>query len=141
MPMSVLRAALGRMRFTLHATRRTPHGASRLAQENVCLVGEKPDVLRPGIVGMRVNDHTTTAMHKLSTPPPKKNKQTNQLILHNKNDTPMILGSRASAIQKSVVFQNSPSLAIVARPSTSWNLRPKVQKMSHGDKQYRTWSR
>ena len=41
-----------------------------------CLPGWcKPDVLRPGIVGMRgsmvarVYGNTTTAMHKLSTPP------------------------------------------------------------------------
>ena len=32
MPKSVLRAVLGRMQFTLQATRRTNHGASRLAQ-------------------------------------------------------------------------------------------------------------
>ena len=40
------------MQLTLHATRRTPHGgASRLVQ---CLpVRRKPDVLRPGTVGMR----------------------------------------------------------------------------------------
>ena len=31
-PKSVLRAVLGRMQFTLHATRRTPHGAWRLVQ-------------------------------------------------------------------------------------------------------------
>ena len=29
-PQSVLRAVLGRTQFILHATRRTPHGASRL---------------------------------------------------------------------------------------------------------------
>ena len=32
MPKSVLRAILGRMQFTVHATRRTPHGASRLVR-------------------------------------------------------------------------------------------------------------
>ena len=32
MPKSVLRAVLGRMQFTLHTTRRTPHDASRLVQ-------------------------------------------------------------------------------------------------------------
>ena len=31
-PKCVLQAPLGRMQFTLHATRRTPHGASRFAQ-------------------------------------------------------------------------------------------------------------
>ena len=38
-----------------------------------CLSGPlKPDMLRPGIVGMRGSNsygHTTTAMHKLSNPP------------------------------------------------------------------------
>ena len=58
-PKSVLRAVLGRMQFTLHATRRTPHGASRMVQamsawSTQCLPGwRKPDVLHPGIVGMR----------------------------------------------------------------------------------------
>ena len=32
MPKSALRAVLGRMKFTIHATRRIPHGASRLVQ-------------------------------------------------------------------------------------------------------------
>ena len=32
MPKSVSRAVPGTMQFTLHATRRTPHGASRLVQ-------------------------------------------------------------------------------------------------------------
>ena len=51
-PKSVLRAVLRGMQFTLHASRRTPHGASRLVQAmSAWLV--KLDVLRPGIVGMR----------------------------------------------------------------------------------------
>ena len=42
-PKSVLRAVLGRMQFTLHATRRTIHAASRLlGASNACLVGENP---------------------------------------------------------------------------------------------------
>ena len=48
---SASRAVLSRMQLTLHATRWTPHGASRFVQAlNVCLVGEIPDMLRPGIV-------------------------------------------------------------------------------------------
>ena len=36
-----------------------------------CLPGRcSPDVLRPGIVRMRVYGHATTAMHDMSTPPP-----------------------------------------------------------------------
>ena len=40
-PKSASQAVLSRMQLTFHATRRTPHGASRLVQSNVCLVGEK----------------------------------------------------------------------------------------------------
>ena len=53
MPKSVSRAVLGGMQFTLHATRRTPHGTSRLVQEISASGWCKPDVLRPGIVGMQ----------------------------------------------------------------------------------------
>ena len=53
----------------IHATRRTPHGASRLVQAMSAWLVWKPDVLRPGINrDARVYGHTTTAMHKLSTP-------------------------------------------------------------------------
>ena len=55
---------------TLHATRRTPHGASRLVQA-ISAWSVKPDVLRPGIVGLRVS----TAIRlqpcmTMSIPPP-----------------------------------------------------------------------
>ena len=40
------------MQLTLHATRRTTHGASRLVQA-MSAWSVKTDVLRPGIVGMR----------------------------------------------------------------------------------------
>ena len=52
-PKSVLRAVLGRTQLALHATRRTPHGASRLVQALFAWLVKKPDVLRPGIEGMR----------------------------------------------------------------------------------------
>ena len=71
-PKSVLRANLGRMQFTLHATRRTPHGASGLVQAiNVCpwLVKTRRAPSRHSR-DARVYGHTATAMHKLSTPPP-----------------------------------------------------------------------
>ena len=57
------------MQFTLRTTGRTPDGASRLVQAmSAWLV--KPNVLRPGRVGMRgFMVITTMAMHKLSTPP------------------------------------------------------------------------
>ena len=41
-PKSVLRADLGRMQCTHHATRRTTHGASQLGASNVCLIDENP---------------------------------------------------------------------------------------------------
>ena len=47
-----------------------------LGASNVCLVhGRKPDVLRPGILGMRASNsygHTTTAGHKYRVHPPHK---------------------------------------------------------------------
>ena len=70
MPKSVLRAVLGRMQFTLHATRRTTHGASRLVQAmSAWLVKTRRAPSRHGR-DARVYSLTTTAMHKLSTPPP-----------------------------------------------------------------------
>ena len=72
MPKSVLRAVLGRMQFTLHATRRTPHGASRFVQAvSAWLVKTRRAPSRHSR-DARVYDHTTTAMHKLSTPPPPR---------------------------------------------------------------------
>ena len=54
------------MQFALHATRRTPHGASRLVQAMYAwLVKTRRDP------HARVYGHTTTAMPKLSTPPPR----------------------------------------------------------------------
>ena len=48
--------ALSRMQLALHATRRTPHGASRLVQATPCLVGEHP-TNAPSLHG-----HTSTAV-------------------------------------------------------------------------------
>ena len=51
-PSCVLRAVLGRMQFTLNATRRTPHGASRLMQAmSAWLV--KTRRAPSGVVGIR----------------------------------------------------------------------------------------
>ena len=56
--------------FTLHATRRTSHDASRLVQAmSVCLVKTRPTPLGHSR-DARVYGHTTTAMHKLSPPTP-----------------------------------------------------------------------
>ena len=69
-PKSVLRAVLGRMQFTLHATRRTPHGASRLVQAmSACLVKTRRAPSRRSR-DARLFGHTTTTMHILSTSPP-----------------------------------------------------------------------
>ena len=72
MPKSVLRAVLGRMQFTLHATRRTPHGESRLVQAMSAWLVETRRAPSQHIRDARIYGHTTTAMHKLSTPAPSK---------------------------------------------------------------------
>ena len=70
MPKSVLRAVLERMQFTLHAIRRTPHGASHLAQATPAWLVKTRRAPPRHSRDARVYGHTTTAMHKLSTPPP-----------------------------------------------------------------------
>ena len=67
---SVLRAVLERMQFTLHATRRTPRGASRLVQATSAWLVKtrRAPSLHSRHVG--VYGLTTTAKHKLSTPLP-----------------------------------------------------------------------
>ena len=67
---SVLRAVLGRMQFTLQATRPTPHGASRLVQPMSAWLVKTRRAPSRHRRDARVYGHTTTAMHKLSTPPP-----------------------------------------------------------------------
>ena len=58
------------MQFTLHATRRTPHDASRLVQTTSAtwLVKTRRAPSRHSR-DARAYGHTTTAMHKLSTHP------------------------------------------------------------------------
>ena len=67
---SVLRAVLGRMQFTLHATRRPPLGASRLVQAMSAWFVKTRRAPSRHSRDARVYSHTTTAMHKLSTLPP-----------------------------------------------------------------------
>ena len=52
-PKSASQVVLRRVQPTLHATRRTPHGASRLWWTRCLSNKSKADVLHPGIVGMR----------------------------------------------------------------------------------------
>ena len=49
---SASQAVLSRVQLTLHATSPTPHGASRFVLA-MSAWSVKPDVLRPGVVGMR----------------------------------------------------------------------------------------
>ena len=70
MPKSVLRAVLGRMQFTLQATRRAPHGASRLVRAMSAWLVKTRRAPSRHRRGARVYDHATTTMPKLSTPPP-----------------------------------------------------------------------
>ena len=59
----------GRMQFTLHATRRTPHSASRLVQAMSAWLVKTRRAPSRHSRDARVYGHTTTTMHKLSTPP------------------------------------------------------------------------
>ena len=70
MPKSVLRAVLERMRFTLHATRRAPYGASRLVQAMSAWSVKTRRAPSRHSRDATVYGHATTVMHKLSTPPP-----------------------------------------------------------------------
>ena len=58
------------MQFTLRATRRTPHGASRLVQAMPAWLVKTRRAPFWHSRDARVYGRTTTAMHKLSTPPP-----------------------------------------------------------------------
>ena len=63
---------LGRMQLTLHATRRTAHGASRLVQAMSAWLVKTRHAPSRHSRDARVYGHTTTAIHKLSTPPPHR---------------------------------------------------------------------
>ena len=67
MPKYVLRAVLGRMQFALHATRRTPHGASRLVQAMSAWLVKTRRAPSRHSRDASVYGHATMAMHKLST--------------------------------------------------------------------------
>ena len=70
---SALRAVLGRMQFTLHATP-TPHGASRLVQAMSAWLAKTRRAPSRHCRDAMVCGHATTAMHKLGTPlPPPPN--------------------------------------------------------------------
>ena len=60
------------MQFTLHATRRTPHGASRLVQAMSAWLVKTRRAPSRHSRDARVYGHTTTAINKLSAPPPQK---------------------------------------------------------------------
>ena len=72
MPKSVLRAVVGRVQFTLHAIRRTPHGASRLVQATSAWLAKTRRAPSRHSRDARVYGHTATAMHNLCalSPPP-----------------------------------------------------------------------
>ena len=58
------------MQYTLHATRRTPYGALRLVQAMPAWLVKTRRAPSRHSRDARVYGHSTTAMHKLSTPPP-----------------------------------------------------------------------
>ena len=69
MPKSVLQAVLGRVQSTLHATRRTPRGASRLVQAMSAWLVKTRRAPSRHSRDAKVYGHATTAIHKPSTPP------------------------------------------------------------------------
>ena len=73
-----------RSQFTLHATRQNASRRFTLVQA-LSAWSLKPDVLRPGIVGMRgarVHGHKTTAMHDMRVPSPQHKTETHSSILN-----------------------------------------------------------
>ena len=68
---SASKAVLSRMQLTLHATRPTPHGASRLVQATSAWSVKTRHAPSRHCRDERVYVHTTTAMHDNEyTPPP-----------------------------------------------------------------------
>ena len=97
-PKSVSRTVLGRMQFTLYATRRTPHGAWRLVQAmSAWLVKARRAPSRQSRDG-RVDGHTTTAMHKLSTPPPPVENRSSLQTVNRRFWQILELGSRVQPV-------------------------------------------
>ena len=64
------KAVLSRMQVTLHATRPTPHGASRLVQAMPAWSVKTRRAPSGHYRDARVYGHTTTAMHNMSPHPP-----------------------------------------------------------------------
>ena len=67
---SASQAVLSRMQLTLHATRRTPHGASRLVLAMSAWSVKTRRAPSRRCRGARVYGHMTTATHDMSTPQP-----------------------------------------------------------------------
>ena len=65
-------AVLSRMQLTLHASRRTPHGASRLVLAMSAWSVKTRRAPSWHCWDTRVYGHTTTAMHDMSTPLPRR---------------------------------------------------------------------
>ena len=70
---SASQAVLSRMQLILHATRRTPHGASRLVQA-ICLVGQARHAPSRHCKDATGYGHSTTAMHEYQVYPPAPNR-------------------------------------------------------------------
>ena len=67
---SASQAALSRMKLTLHATRQTHHGASRLVHAMSVWSAETRGAPCRHCRDARVYGHTTTAMHDIEYTPP-----------------------------------------------------------------------
>ena len=98
---SASKAVLSRTRLTRHATRPTPHGASRLVQA-MCAWSVKTRRAPSHCWDAKGYGHTTTAMHDVKYPPP--------LLLHTGYQVYIFLGfpsSSAGSIAPSLGSQSS----------------------------------
>ena len=69
---SASQVVLSRIQFTIHATRRTPHGASRLVQAMSALSVKTRRAPSRHCRDARVDGHTTTDVHDIEYNPPPR---------------------------------------------------------------------
>ena len=77
------------MKLTLHATRPTPLGASRLVREMSAWSVKTPCVLRPGIVGMRGCMGIRLRPCMIMTTPPRAHPSHKTTAMHDNEHTPL----------------------------------------------------
>ena len=131
-PKSVVRAVLGRMQFTLHATRRTPQGASRMVQAMSAWLVKTRRAPSRHSRDARIYGHTTMAMHKLSTRPLSPNLPYPQPLPHPPSPrptrTPPPSPSVKTMAMHGIEYPSSPSLLL---RRTSWSPRTERTRRRH----------